>query len=63
MQNTESSATSFADRLHELGEHHWLDLAEYGSIGVSAIGSVAAGLSGQVLFAATPITFSLALNV
>lgn len=63
MQNTESSLSSFSDRLHELREHHWLDLAEYGSIGASAIGSLAAGLSGQVLFAATPITFALALNV
>jgi DNA repair exonuclease SbcCD ATPase subunit len=63
MQNTESSLTSFSDRLQELGEHHWLDLAEYGSIGFSAIGSVVAGLSGQVLFAATPITLALSLNV
>ncbi len=63
MQNTESSLNSFAHRLHELGEHHWLDLAEYGSIGGAAIGSVVAGLSGQVLFAATPITFALTLNL
>lgn len=63
MQNTESSLNSFTNRLQELGEHHWLDLAEYGSIGASAIGSIVAGLSGQMLFSATPIVFALTLNV
>ncbi len=63
MQNTESSLNNFTSRLQELGEHHWLDLAEYGSIGASAIGSIVAGLSGQMLFSATPIVFALTLNV
>jgi chromosome segregation ATPase len=63
MQNTESSLNNFTSRLQELGEHHWLDLAEYGSIGASAIGSIVAGLSGQILFSATPIVFALTLNV
>lgn len=63
MQNAESSLNNFTHRLQELREHHWLDLAEYGSIGASAIGSIVAGLSGQVLFAVTPITFALTLNV
>jgi chromosome segregation ATPase len=63
MQNTESSLNGFTSRLQEIGEHHWLDLAEYGSIGASAIGSIVAGLSGQMLFSATPIVFALTLNV
>lgn len=63
MQNTESSLNSFTTRLQEIGQHHWLDLAEYGSIGASAIGSIVAGLSGQMLFSATPIVFALTLNV
>ncbi len=63
MQNTESQLNGFTSRLQELGEHHWLDLAEYASIGASAIGSIVAGLSGQMLFSATPIVFALTLNV
>ncbi len=63
MQNTESHLNGFTSRLQELGEHHWLDLAEYASIGASAIGSIVAGLSGQMLFSATPIVFALTLNV
>ncbi len=63
MQNTESFLNNFTTRLQEIGQHHWLDLAEYGSIGAAAIGSIVAGLSGQVLFSATPVVFALTLSV
>ncbi len=41
----------------------WLELAEYASIAGSAIGTIAAGLSGQILYAAAPLTAALSLNI
>jgi len=41
----------------------WLELAEYASIAGSAIGTIAAGLSGQILYAAAPLTAALSLNL
>ncbi len=42
---------------------HRLELAEYASVIGSAVGTIAAGLSGQVLYAATPLTLALSLNL
>ena len=41
----------------------WLELAEYASIAGSAIGTIAAGLSGQILYAAAPLTAAMSLNL
>jgi len=41
----------------------WLELAEYASIAGSAIGTIAAGLSRQILYAAAPLTAALSLNI
>ena len=41
----------------------WLELAEYASIAGSTIGAIAAGLSGQILYAAAPLTAALSLNI
>ncbi|MCT7971022.1 hypothetical protein [Laspinema olomoucense] len=53
---------SFPSFLSRIRERDRLELAESASLIGSAVGSVVAGLSGQVLFAATPITFALWLN-
>ncbi|WP_017717512.1 hypothetical protein [Kamptonema formosum] len=42
---------------------HGLELAEYASVIGSAVGTIVAGLSGQVLYAATPLTLALSLNL
>ncbi len=41
----------------------WLELAEYASVAGSAIGTIAAGLSGEILYAAAPLTAALSLNL
>ena len=41
----------------------WLELVEYASIVGSTIGTIAAGLSGQILYAAAPLTAALSLNI
>lgn len=45
-----------------MSNRHWLETAEYTSLAVSAIGSIAATVSQQVVFAAAPISVSLALG-
>jgi chromosome segregation ATPase len=40
----------------------WLELAEYASIGGSVIGTIIAGLSGQIIYAAAPLTAAVSLN-
>ncbi|MBD2122402.1 phospholipase D-like domain-containing protein [Trichocoleus sp. FACHB-262] len=45
-----------------MSNRHWLESAEYASLAASAIGSVAATVSQQVVFAAAPISVSLALG-
>lgn len=40
----------------------WLELAEYASIAGSAIGTIVAGLSGQIIYAAAPLTAAVSLN-
>ena len=44
-------------------QQDWLELAEYASIAGAAIGSIAAGLSGQFLYAAAPLTAAVSLNL
>jgi vacuolar-type H+-ATPase subunit E/Vma4 len=46
-----------------LSEYHWLDLAESVSIAASALGTLAGALSGQVVYAAAPLTVALSLNL
>ena len=46
-----------------ISEYHWLDLAESVSIAASAIGTLAGALSGQVVYAAAPLTVALSLNL
>lgn len=53
---------AFPTFLSRIRERDRLELAESASLIGSAVGSVVAGLSGQVLFAATPITLALWLN-
>ncbi|HIK13226.1 MAG TPA: hypothetical protein IGS52_23720 [Oscillatoriaceae cyanobacterium M33_DOE_052] len=55
--------TSLRKRLGDLGNYHPLDFAEYGAIAASAAGAIAASLFKEILFAATPVTVALALNV
>ncbi len=43
-------------------QRDWLEVAEYASIAGSAIGTVAAALSGQIIYAAAPLTAALSLN-
>ncbi|MCC3405337.1 MAG: hypothetical protein JGK17_07020 [Microcoleus sp. PH2017_10_PVI_O_A] len=44
-------------------QQDWLELAEYASVAGSAIGTIAAALSGQILYAAAPLTAALSLNL
>ncbi|MBE9126164.1 hypothetical protein IQ258_08345 [Coleofasciculus sp. LEGE 07081] len=44
-------------------QQSWLDIAEYISLAGSALGTVVAVTSQQVVYAATPLTIALALNV
>lgn len=46
-----------------LNPRNWLKLAEYASVAGSALGSLAAALSGQILYAAAPLTIALSLNL
>ncbi len=41
----------------------WLELAEYASVAGSAIGTIAAGLSGQIVYAAAPLTAAISINL
>lgn len=54
---------SLRKRLGDLGNYHPLDFAEYGAIALSAAGAIAASFLKEILFAATPVTVALALNV
>lgn len=44
-------------------QRDWMKVAEYASIAGSAIGSLVAAVSGQILYAATPLTLTLYLNL
>ena len=41
----------------------WFERAEYASLGFSALGTVAAAVSQQIIYAAAPLTLALFLNV
>jgi hypothetical protein len=41
----------------------WFELAEYASLGFSALGTIAAAATQQTLYAATPLTITLSLNL
>ncbi len=43
-------------------QRDWVEVAEYASIASSAIGTIIAGLSGQIIYAAAPLTAALSLN-
>lgn len=60
MQNTHPNLQNLRQAI---GEYHWLDLAESVSIAFSAVGTVAGALSGQVVYAAAPLTVALSLNL
>src|SRR4028118_2384713 len=61
MQNIENA--SFPALRSARNQPDWLELAEYASVAGSAIGTIAAGLSGQILYAAAPLTAALSLNL
>jgi chromosome segregation ATPase len=42
---------------------NWRELAEYASLGFSALGTIAAAATQQTLYAATPLTITLSLNL
>lgn len=44
-------------------QRDWMKVAEYASIAGSAVGSLVAAVSGQILYAATPLTLTLYLNL
>ncbi len=60
MQNIQPSIQNLRQIL---SEYHWLDLAESVSIAASALGTLAGALSGQVVYAAAPLTVALSLNL
>ncbi len=60
MQNIQPSTQNLRQIL---SEYHWLDLAESISIAASALGTLAGALSGQVVYAAAPLTVALSLNL
>lgn len=41
----------------------WLNIAEYVSLAAVVLGSVLAAISGQIIYAAVPVTVSLGLNL
>ena len=61
MQKIENA--SFPALRSSPNQRDWLELAEYASIAGSTIGTIAAGLSGQILYAAAPLTAALSLNL
>ncbi|NEQ37465.1 MAG: hypothetical protein F6K40_14795 [Okeania sp. SIO3I5] len=42
---------------------HWLNLAEYATIVISALGAFGVAVSGQAFYAVAPMTLALSLNV
>ncbi|MBK4729582.1 hypothetical protein JJD41_06830 [Oxynema sp. CENA135] len=49
--------------IEQLNGRDRIELAEYATLIGSALGSIVAGLSGQVLFAATPLTLAIGVNM
>lgn len=60
MENREAPSTAWN---HPQSQNDWLEIAEYTALGSAVIGSGFAWFLEQVLFAATPITLALALNI
>lgn len=54
---------SFNALSYSQSQRNWLEIAEYASLIGAALGSVMAAVSGQVLYAAAPLTVSLSLNL
>lgn len=63
MQNVQDSLLPLKMMIKSSSSEDWLKWSEYGSLGLSAIGSLVAGLSGQILYAAAPLTVALSLNL
>lgn len=61
MQNIEDTPLKHLNNL--LSQRDNLELAEYGTVAVSVIGSLAAAISGKILYAAAPLTVAAALNL
>ncbi|MGB3512986.1 MAG: hypothetical protein WBA93_27990 [Microcoleaceae cyanobacterium] len=60
MENIETSSTGLN---HPQNQHNLLRIAEYTALVASVVGSGLASFLKEVLFAATPITLTLALNI
>lgn len=54
---------SFNALSYSPSQRNWLEIAEYASLVGAALGSVMAALSGQIIYAAAPLTLSLSLNL
>jgi len=61
MQNIEDTPLKNLNNLLSQRDH--LELVEYGTVAVSVIGSLAAAISGKILYAAAPLTVAAALNL
>lgn len=54
---------SFKPLNNPLSRRDWLEVAEYTSLVVAAVGSLVSGLSGQIFYAAAPLTLTASLNL
>jgi hypothetical protein len=61
MQNIEDAPLKNLNNL--LSQRDTLELAEYGTVAVSILGSLVAAISGKILLAALPLTVAAALNL
>jgi hypothetical protein len=61
MQNIEDSPLKNLNNL--LSQRDTLELAEYGTVAISVLGSLVAAISGKFLYAALPLTVAAALNL
>jgi hypothetical protein len=61
MQNIEDAPLKNLNNL--LSQRDTLELAEYGTVAVSILGSLVAAISGKILYAALPLTVAAALNL
>lgn len=55
--------TSLPQVRQTANKRHWLELAEYASLGASALGSLAVAFSGQAFYGVAPLTLALSLSV
>jgi hypothetical protein len=61
MQNIEDSPLKNLNNL--LSQRDTLELAEYGTVAISVLGSLVAAISGKILYAAAPLTVAAVLNL